>query len=469
MNLDAESWEGNATAEFHMCKIESYVQSEAPVIDKNMQMAKKKYFSALAVIMLVGIFMVWQKGCGDFGYGSSSEISGRQGQEGSFRSADTLQQSPSALSTFQLNGVVTNTSFLLQGHQGNSSQVSDIQKLWPLEHGNCLSNFFYHEDNHLILPQYRSSNIVFLHHNKAGGSTIRSCIEEIAPDSHLKLGSLLVSYKHVNTVYELIRKGEANHNFRMGYMGGYSFGICDALVTKRPCSYFTMLRDPYERIISCYFFCQRSTKDQLCTALNAANVTLKEWALHQGSYFFNQVMIHPKVCQGIYDQQYYNLDGIQHDFWHGEAPCWFKQKVILSNYLTEDQEELILKYVVDHMQEWFAAVGIIEEFDLSLDMFQHVYGLPFKDRCVGKHSQVGKYKKRKKNITTVEEQIEKDKMVQQLKAELQADPEVRRALHPDLAIYEKVKEIFTRQKEVYFMIKNGRFPDSSDRNHSDDG
>lgn len=382
--------------------------------------------------------------------------------------SDSKQGSVSSSSQGLLGANVSaSASFLRESYHGNNhSQVKDIHKLWPLEHGNCLSNFFYREDSHLELPKYRSSNIVFLHHNKAGGSTIRSCVEEIAEGSQLQLGSLLVSFKHVNTVYELLRKGEAKPNTRMGYMGGYSFGICDALHNGRPCSYFTMVRNPYERVISCYFFCQRSSKDQLCTALNAANVTLKEWALHQGSYFFNQILLHPHVCQGTFDQ-YFKLDGIQHNFWYGDPPCWFKQKVILGHYLTSEQENILLDYVLDHLEQWFASIGIIEEFDLSLGMFQHIYGLPFKDDCVGKHFQTGKYKKRKKNATTNEEQVDRDQMIQQLKAELQADPEVRRALHADLVIYEKAKEIFDKQKEVYYTIKNGKPPDKEGIDQTD--
>ncbi|PIK52749.1 hypothetical protein BSL78_10382 [Apostichopus japonicus] len=372
---------------------------------EEMQLTKKKYFSAGAVVITLAILMVWQKGCGgDIGYshGLPVRTSNSDSKQGSVSSS-------------------------LSSSQGCSVQTSRLRR-WRL---------------HDPLVCGRDS----------GGS-------------QLQLGSLLVSFKHVNTVYELLRKGEAKPNTRMGYMGGYSFGICDALHNGRPCSYFTMVRNPYERIISCYFFCQRSSKDQLCTALNAANVTLKEWALHQGSYFFNQILLHPHVCQGTFDQ-YFKLDGIQHNFWYGDPPCWFKQKVILGHYLTSEQENILLDYVLDHLEQWFASIGIIEEFDLSLGMFQHIYGLPFKDDCVGKHFQTGKYKKRKKNVTTNEEQVDRDQMIQQLKAELQADPEVRRALHADLVIYDKAKEIFDKQKEVYYTIKNGKPPDKEGIDQTD--
>lgn len=317
---------------------------------------------------------------------------------------------------------------------------------WPVERHRFLPNFFLLWDKQKApsLSSYSEGNIIFLHNNKAGGISIRKCMQAIGPDSGLNVSRNVFSYRYTAREFEYWKHAPRTKQ-HMGLYGGYSFGVCDVFNDGRPCSYFTMIRDPYDRAVSAYLYCSKnSSKDQLCTALKASEVSVVDWAMHHGSFFFRQLVFNPEVCNGSFDDSPYlsNFDDIPHKFSSELIPCWFKHKVLLQRMLSEKERGDLLKHVYDNLENYFAVIGLLEHFDLTMGMLQHVYHIPFKDRCSDSHYNKGNFRKRR-------QKVEADLLVAKLKRELLADPRVNASLHADLLLYEKAKHIFNRQTEVF--------------------
>lgn len=319
---------------------------------------------------------------------------------------------------------------------------------WPVVRKSYLPNYFmlWDKEKTPSVLSYRHGNIVFLHHNKAGGITIRKCLNTLGHDSGngVNVSSNVISYRYMNREFDYWKHAQRTKK-RMALYGGYAFGVCDMMNDGRPCSYFTMIRDPYDRAISAYLHCQKNTsKDQLCTALKANEVSVVDWALHHGSFFFRQLIINVAVCNGSYDDSEYlrNLDDIPHKFSGDVVPCWFKHKVLLQRMLTERERDRLLQHLLDNLENYFSVIGLLEHFDLSLAMLQHVYHIPFRDQCSDSHYNEGKFRK-------VNQEIEAKELVAKLKRELLSDPLVNQSLHADILLYKKAHTIFNRQMQVY--------------------
>ncbi|XP_006812425.1 uncharacterized protein LOC102801845 [Saccoglossus kowalevskii] len=297
--------------------------------------------------------------------------------------------------------------------------------------------------------RYKSASLVFLHHNKAAGTTVKTCLSVLASAETLRVGPVMASQTRVSFHTSEVRRNRyANSRI---FMGGYSFGVCDELnLTDRSCSYFTFLRDPYERIISSYEYCKRARSDQLCSALNANEVTLKQWAKHQGNFFFRQLLFEPGFCQRHYDS-FIDIDSELHDDkWSsrnkGSLSCWFREKLILQNLTTITDRKLLLWYALDKLTSWFAVIGLAEEYELSMQLLEGAYGLPFNKMCGRMKRNYNLYQQSNETDST------KTQTVMEMKNELMADNDVKETLYYDLQIYEKAKDIFRQQKESYFEL-----------------
>ena len=289
--------------------------------------------------------------------------------------------------------------------------------------------------------------MVFLHHNKAGGLSIRKCLLEMGEGSGINVSSNVFSYRYTAREHDYWKQAPRTKQ-HMALYGGYSFGVCDVMRDGRPCSYFTMIRNPFDRAISAYMYCSKNTsRDQLCTALKASEVSVVDWALHHGSFFFRQLVINPSVCNGTYDDSEYlkNIDEFPHKFSGDIVPCWFKHKILLERMFSEEERAQLLQHVLENLENYFAVIGLLEHFDESMAMFQHVYHLPFRDECSNVHKNKGRFRKKQKEIET-------ERLIASLKQELLTDPRVNKTLHADILLYSEAQRIFEKQTRVYRSI-----------------
>eukprot|EP00057_Strongylocentrotus_purpuratus_P029803 XP_011684277.1 PREDICTED: uncharacterized protein LOC105447633 [Strongylocentrotus purpuratus] len=307
-----------------------------------------------------------------------------------------------------------------------------------------LSNYYLHGSGKR--DDYYKSNIAFIHLHKAGGSTTKMHLNKVC--KRTGFASILMAHYGTTKVYDRFLKGDGVTSKQTVFVGGYTFGICDVL-QGRPCSYMTVLRDPYDRIISAYFFCY-AQNPPLCGPVRAKNVSITAWAIHQGSHFFNLLLTDKDTCRDRevhYDEyvkpyQERTKDIINYVPGLHPQSCWFRQKAILKERVTSEQRHAMLIYILDHLEYWLGVIGLVEDYQASLKMFREAYHLPFKT-----NSTVVVNKGRVRDKT-------EDARKKQMRMELLNSKEVREALYEDIMIYEKAKQIFKLQKEEFSRLKD---------------
>lgn len=169
-----------------------------------------------------------------------------------------------------------------------------------------LPNFFLSANANI--SQYHAATHVFVHHNKAGGDSIKRELQKSARSQrHVTLLEVLGDSPGFNVCNfspaAVVRdpSGCKSPYLPRGVRGmlisgDYSFGVCDTPViaaTGHDCVHFTMLREPRARVASSYLYCRQSNGvwDQLCNShvLLASNASFEAWVRHQGNYLTRQL------------------------------------------------------------------------------------------------------------------------------------------------------------------------------------
>ncbi|XP_070563069.1 uncharacterized protein [Ptychodera flava] len=330
----------------------------------------------------------------------------------------------------------------------NAKVPEDLKYRWLVKR-NFLPNFYTRstdQPNFSRWPPdqiYANSTIVFVHNQKSGGSTAKNCLKDIMKFyGHEQ--PLLAANPNAEEFFAQMLKDGPGQDLARSYMGDSTFGICD--FTDKPCSYFTVLRDPYERVISSHNMCKLTEDQAQCIVRNATELSLKEWALHQGSFFFRQLLANPLFFTKEYTKLIDKLRGPE-DPPTEKIPPWWRIELILNKMMDEKQKMVALQYILDNLESWFAVIGLTDEYDTNLILFERAFGLPFYSRCAGDMSNKRQYKLAGQNPQTSRQDV-----VAQLHRELNRDPDVNRALYYDVKIYRKARDIFQRQKTAFNLM-----------------
>lgn len=263
---------------------------------------------------------------------------------------------------------------------------------------------------------YRRSILAFLHSPKSGGLSVRDCLLKLYHIAK-KDRPLVVAFSTVSEVQENLLNNISSPNDY--YMGDSVMGICDH-VTNRDCSYFTMMRDPYDRAISHYLFCQSGRGGQT----PSCNTTLIQYTLSQCSLYFRQMTSRMLCSHSNGDTQSGSQTWI----------CDSKPTSIDHLHLNREKREQVLHYFLDNLDKIFTVIGLTEEFETSLRMFQKIYEEPFEMICRGNHANAGSYL-----------EGNKDDIQEEYRKQLMANDDITRCLHEDIKLYEKATEIFQIQ------------------------
>ncbi|XP_077870205.1 uncharacterized protein LOC144363250, partial [Saccoglossus kowalevskii] len=322
-------------------------------------------------------------------------------------------------------------------HTRNKIELENIQ--YPLlTVKNIVPNYF----TSLSLKERSALNqsklaISYLHHQKCGGMTMRRCIDKLSlkmKDQHLPYliwdGSILTF---------LYQRAIEKNKSMAGYFfyGDAAFGLCDEADIS-PCSYYTVLRDPYERIVSAYEYCIAvHSKDPICMLWNVSSISLHQFAVYTGSHLFTQLLYSPKICKMKDSNETIQIVGKRNNIDTSKnIPCWYKHKAYLEYLLTSDERQTLLDYVIGNLHNWFTMIGTTDEFGLTMEMLQMVYNLPFVTTC--KSISLNRKKQSSSNLRAEKRQ------------RLLADAKVYDALYYDIIIYNEAMKIFQMQKKNYF-------------------
>ncbi|GAB1610823.1 uncharacterized protein LOC115223527 [Argonauta hians] len=248
--------------------------------------------------------------------------------------------------------------------------VTTVQRVFPwLPKNNTLPNYFFHQPVRKSPVSYQRSNIVFMSNSHDASAQFTDCLHSTAMEHSLPMSPFMSSRNR--RAWEEAEASERvlNEKIRI-HRGNYAFGMCENLTN--PCSYFLLLQDPLERAVSTYHYCKNSVKDELCSVMNANKVSVHDWAVHQGSMFFRQLLFQPKFCDlqvnvSLVEARRLNVQ---------KLPCWYKQKLYFDMLSSADVTEAV-NYVNKNLEHWFSVIGHVAEYSDSVKMFEHVYRLPF--------------------------------------------------------------------------------------------
>ncbi|XP_002733750.1 uncharacterized protein LOC100375468 [Saccoglossus kowalevskii] len=286
---------------------------------------------------------------------------------------------------------------------------------------------------------YANGSIVFVDNHNSAGGVMKECMSLLAANVSLPKPTLVWN-NNVAKFYSEMSGDGSNQLLEKMYLGGFTMGVCD--YTNEPCSYFTVIREPYERIIASYVYC-KGANELPCLARSAKGklLTLKEWAMRQGSFFFRQLLHKPDVCSIAYLS---TIESFRQpdDPTAATMPCWYRNKLYLDHIMDSQEKLKVLDFVLEHLETWFGVVGITEEYDTFLKLLQHAYKLPFEKICLDTVEQ--------EVFKTEGDYLSQSELLVDLKRELLADQEVFEALYFDIRIYQKIQEIFVSQKQIYF-------------------
>jgi len=320
------------------------------------------------------------------------------------------------------------------------------------------------------IQSYRSPEavLVFLHHNKAGGTTIKQLLARLSRTTGVQNAH---AYSETSErVMRTLRIGAG----RGAYISGdYDFGLCDFVSPgSRPCAYFTMLRDPRERVASSYLYCKTHRTDQLCDSchLEASKATFADWVVHQGNYLYKQLRFN--FSQSISEAEMRTLyrtigkstckEGMPsfmlNQLWAQEAQR--QKRPDLPPFLDPHPSDSELHKLVNQ----FAVVGLLDYPELSMKMYEAAFCRGFTDVdlssvTVTHHGRTGSPSKKISDSIDINLDFNlstsasghnplADEHERALVDEINSTPKLRRALDTDMRLYRLFLEMFSKQQHL---------------------
>ena len=237
------------------------------------------------------------------------------------------------------------------------------------------------------MDEQAEETVIFLHLPKTAGTTLHRILDREYPGSAVfTIG--VDAHADIEQFYELPEAELEQVQLLRGHM---PFGLHEHL--PQAARYFTMLRDPIERVISNYYYIRRSPEHYLYPTLQATG-----WDL--------AALLHSQLPVMLDNGQTRLLSGVWGDVGYGKM----------------DESHLALAQ--RHLRDYFAVVGLQEQFDSSLLLMQKAFGWR-------------RIEYQKRNVT-------RNRPAQEtLSAETLAA--IREANLLDLQLYEYARQLFRRQ------------------------
>jgi hypothetical protein len=175
---------------------------------------------------------------------------------------------------------------------------------------------------------------IFLHIPKTAGTTLVRILHR----QYAKTGfvSIKAGTSFENAKLQIVREEE--ERFRLVY-GHVPFGIHDALT--RPVRYFTLVRDPVDRVLSHYYFARSYPAHRLYKEITEKRMTLRD----------------------------YVASGITGELANGQTALLAGQKQDAPS-----GDLSLLECAQANIMSHFAAAGVIEDFDRTIILFKLALG-----------------------------------------------------------------------------------------------
>ena len=303
-----------------------------------------------------------------------------------------------------------------------------------------INNSIYHVHNHentslinmtdmkILQMPYRFATTVLLHQHDPIGYLMRDCFKYQA-HTHGLLTSYLSINSHNRRQWDTMglhkkEKFQALH-------GSLSFGVCEEM--QHSCSYFAIVPHPLDRILKVFHTCQKNKSDPVChfSNTNSTSTDLRSFIHSQGNSLFQKLLYHSLHCKLIEDDEVCLED-------------------LKSTFIVSPAERTAyLKYIIQHLEEWFSVIGLVDRFQDSLTLVDFLHGLDV-SQCVRQQMDIGAYPSA---VDDMHDVLIEGMPYYQLKKHLLNDPFVQKTLAADLTIYDKLNEIFDKQWLNYLLWK----------------
>ena len=217
-----------------------------------------------------------------------------------------------------------------------------------------------------------------------------------------------------------------------------------------------MYDSPIPRLVSAYFFCQKSPGDQLCASgvLDVKSTDFRSFAQHWSNFGLRQLaqafVLQDDVLKSDLASDSCTSDNSR------RCPGWFKIKEYFEKLLpttgyregegqalgTQGLDDLGMYHVLRPVESMlganYTAVGILEEWDTTMALYTKALQLPNWD-WEAEFNEKGA-----RNVNN-DSRTEADQVLHQA----WADPEVREIIWLDILLYDHAVAIFKRQVAEY--------------------
>lgn len=291
------------------------------------------------------------------------------------------------------------------------------------------------------LPAQKEANEdscwVYTHMNKSGGTTVKRLLRPCLDDNGISYG--LYDNPQWKRGLDFLQTDLLKRNLKMIW-GGYTEGIRPHGMFK--CKWFTMFRHPVDRLVSAYFYCKTNGYNALCgsQALSSNSTDLTTFAQHWSNFGLRQ-----------YALAYVQADAVLASFFavnEPDHPAWYLLKRFLDGpyhpegtRVPDSTMRSLLEPAEKLLGEQYAAIGILEEWDNSLELFNLALEFPNLNWTT-EFQALGAQNERAG-----------DDEVHRLETEvLQAahmDANIKRFLRLDLLLYDQALAVHRRQLKEY--------------------
>ena len=298
------------------------------------------------------------------------------------------------------------------------------------------------------MPKIHDSEMcwIFNHLEKSGGSTVRVIVNPPfgRPGKGLTLYYSKEWLQGDNFTSNLVPR--LGNEVRV-LSGGYVEALRRYPTVVDKCKFFTVFRHPVSRMVSAYFFCKDRSGDPLCGSpvVDAKKVDILSWAKHWGNYALRQFSVDLIPVDEVlhYIDGISSTDGSVYGVRAGNIPGWVLLKYYLqhlgrSSSIPEDEHEEVallamLERVMDNVAQ-YTAVGITEEFNASMSLYDSTLNIPGINWVFGLSAKGTVNKDRKHE--TEEEKIRNGAFL---------SSEIKRYLRLDILLYDHALAVFRHQ------------------------
>ena len=290
---------------------------------------------------------------------------------------------------------------------------------------------------------------LFTHMQKAGGSTIKYMLFK-------RWGWRRGAANVYDT--QIWRRGQAETDrFVKRFMNGtwdvvYGSaveGMRHSVEFVGECKWFTVFRHPIPRLVSAFFYCKRVPHDILCavsTLKTNQKFELIDFARHWGNYGLRQFSFGQVAANDVltaFSSGELKVPGGKS--WR-DTDSWYLLKLYLDNRASSDDskptEDMamydFLRPAQDLIDKRYAAVGILEEFNTTLALFDASLGMNDMN-WQDKFELMGAA-----NMNSKDKKLERQTL-----EKAWTDSELKSYIQLDLLLYEHAKAVFREQIRLY--------------------